>query len=121
MPRYRPKRFFAAVGLFLAVALSVLLWRLGLPAVYAYLAGVNLVTLLAYWYDKRQAIAGKGRVPEVVLHLAALLGGTPGALLAQGLFRHKTRKAGFRIATAAIIVLQIGLGYLYWRFIHAPC
>ena len=63
-------------------ALSLLLWRLGLPPVYAYLAGVNIVTLLAYGYDKRQAIAGKGRVPEVVLHLAALLGGTPGALLA---------------------------------------
>lgn len=120
MSMYRPKRFFAAVGLLLAATLSLLLWRLGLPPAYAYLAGVNVVTLLAYGYDKRRAIAGKGRVPEVVLHLAALLGGTPGALLAQGLFRHKTRKTSFRLVFAAIILLQLALAFAYWRFVRGP-
>jgi uncharacterized membrane protein YsdA (DUF1294 family) len=117
---YRPKRFFAAVGLVLAVGLSLLLWRLGLAPVYAYLGGVNLVTILSYGYDKRQAITGRARVPELVLHLAALLGGTPGALLAQGLFRHKTRKPSFRLVFAAIILLQIALVFAYWRFLRGP-
>jgi uncharacterized membrane protein YsdA (DUF1294 family) len=117
MPRYQPKRFFAGLGLFLAVALSLLLWRLGLAPLYAYLGAVNLVTVVLYHYDKQQAIARKGRVPEVTLHLAALLGGSPGALLAQVLFRHKTRKVAFRLVFVAIVALQIILAYLYWRFV----
>jgi uncharacterized membrane protein YsdA (DUF1294 family) len=37
------------------------------------------------------------RTQESKLHLVALLGGWPGALLAQDLFRHKSRKAQFQV------------------------
>jgi hypothetical protein len=37
------------------------------------------------------------RTPEKVLHASELLGGWPGALLAQQLFRHKTRKVSYQL------------------------
>jgi uncharacterized membrane protein YsdA (DUF1294 family) len=56
------------------------------------------------------------RIPEATLHVAALLGGSPGAVVGQLLFRHKTRKRSFRIVFIAIVLLQIVVIYGYWRF-----
>jgi uncharacterized membrane protein YsdA (DUF1294 family) len=94
------------------------LWRLGLAPAYAWLVSANAITLLLYGYDKRQAVVGGSRVPELVLHVAALLGGSPGALLGQGLFRHKTQKLSFQMVFAAIVLLQTAALYGYWRFVH---
>jgi uncharacterized membrane protein YsdA (DUF1294 family) len=60
-------------------------------------AGASGLAFGLYWMDKRSALADRRRVPENRLHLAGLLGGWPGALLAQQMFRHKTRKASFQI------------------------
>jgi uncharacterized membrane protein YsdA (DUF1294 family) len=100
------------------VGLSLLLWRLGLGPIYAWLISMNTVTVLLYGYDKRQAVVGGIRVPEAALHMAALLGGSPGAAVAQGLFRHKTRKLRFKMTFAAIVLLQIAAGYGYWRLVY---
>ena len=116
MPKRNPKRTFFFIVTLLVAGLSVLLWRLGLPVLYAYLIGVNVVTLLLYGYDKRQAIVGGGRVPEAVLHIAALIGGSGGALLAQMLFRHKTRKLKFKLVFVGIVVLQLLSVGTYWLF-----
>jgi uncharacterized membrane protein YsdA (DUF1294 family) len=102
----------------MAAGVSLLLWRAGLAPLYAGLIGVNVVTVALYGYDKRQAIIGRTRVPEATLHIAALLGGSPGAIVAQGLFRHKTRKRGFRIVLAAIVLLQAAAVYGYWRLVY---
>jgi uncharacterized membrane protein YsdA (DUF1294 family) len=101
-----------------ALGLSLALWRLGLALAYAGLISLNMVTLALYGYDKRQAIVRGARIPEAALHVAALLGGSPGALLGQELFRHKTRKRSFRIVFVAIVLLQIAIIYGYWRFSH---
>ena len=98
--------------------LSLLLWRLGLAPVYAGLISMNVVTLALYGYDKHQAVVGGARIPEAALHIAALLGGSPGAILAQRLFRHKTRKRGFQVVLAAIVLLQVVVIYGYWRYTH---
>ena len=50
-----------------------------------------------YGYDKRQAKAGEWRIPEKALHAIELLGGWPGALLAQQVFRHKIRKLSYQL------------------------
>jgi uncharacterized membrane protein YsdA (DUF1294 family) len=105
-------------ALCVALALSLLLWGLGLAPLYAGVIGVNAVTLALYGYDKHQAIAGGTRIPEAALHLTALLGGSPGAVLAQGLFRHKTRKRSFRIVLIGIILLQVAAVYGYWQITH---
>lgn len=73
-----------------------------------YLMGVNALTFLLYGWDKRAAKrAGAARVPEYILQLLALFGGSPAALLAQQFFRHKTKKASFRLAFQMIVFLQI--------------
>jgi len=118
MARYDLKKLFLGLGLALTLVLALALWRLGLAPLYAYLGGVNVATVLFYGYDKRQAIAGRTRVPEVVLHAAALLGGSPGALLGQMLFRHKTQKRRFKMVFAAIVLVQIAAIYAYWRFVR---
>ena len=115
MQRHRLIQYTLGLALCIALGLALLLWRLGLAPVCAGLIGVNGVTLLLYGYDKRQAIVGGTRIPEAALHVAALLGGSPGALLAQLLFRHKTRKRSFRIVFVAIVLLQIVVIYGYWQ------
>ena len=60
---------------------------------------------------RNAARRGRLRVPERLLHLLAVLGGTPSAWLAQRTFRHKTIKGPFRIAFWAIAILQaVGIG-----------
>jgi uncharacterized membrane protein YsdA (DUF1294 family) len=122
MPRRR-KRMSAAtiygiscvVGVCLIMgSLRALFW---MGPIISYVIAVNVVTIAAYGYDK--AIAGQNwtRIPEKILHSLALLGGSPGALIAQRWFRHKTIKGSFRQVYWAIVVLQILalIGYLWWR------
>jgi uncharacterized membrane protein YsdA (DUF1294 family) len=76
---------------------------LSLLAVWYLIATV--VTIVVYASDKRAAQRGSRRVPEGMLHALALLGGWPGALLAQRLFHHKTVKTSFQLVfwlTAAL-------------------
>ncbi|HYW15045.1 MAG TPA: DUF1294 domain-containing protein [Allosphingosinicella sp.] len=65
---------------------------MAIPILALLLLLVNLVTLFRFREDKRRAVAGAWRVPESTLPGLAAIGGTPGALLACRLFRHKTRK-----------------------------
>lgn len=71
---------------------------------------VSLISLLLYWQDKQQARNQAWRTPEKVLHASELLCGWPGALLAQQLFRHKTRKLSFQLTFWAIVALH----QLFW-------
>lgn len=81
--------FFAALaiaGLFAPIAWALLAIDLVLSA----------ATAVAYASDKRAAQLGKWRTEESALHVMALFGGWPGALVAQQAFRHKTRKQPFQ-------------------------
>lgn len=69
---------------------------------------VSLFSFCQYWLDKQHAQKGRWRTPENSLHIAELLGGWPGALVAQQVFRHKTRKASFQLAFWAIVALHQG-------------
>lgn len=74
-----------------------------------YLVAVNLLTVLSFRHDKRCAVAGLRRIPESNLLTLALLGGTPGALLARQWFRHKTRKQPFSMLLLIIAAIHVGL------------
>jgi uncharacterized membrane protein YsdA (DUF1294 family) len=105
MTRHRPKPLFLTLAAVSVTALAFLLaYFLEIHLLYAYLIGVNLTTFLMYGSDKQQAVS---RIPEVVLHLLALAGGSPAAFFAQITFRHKTRKRVFRTIFIAIVLLQI--------------
>lgn len=56
---------------------------------------LSLITYVLYALDKSAARGRRHRVPERTLHLLSLLGGWPGALLAQHMLRHKTAKPRF--------------------------
>ena len=77
-----------------------------------YLAAVALmstVAFAAYGFDKRRARMDGRRVPEKTLHLMALLGGWPGALMGQRVFRHKTQKISFRIVFWLCVALHLAI------------
>lgn len=69
---------------------------------------VSLFSFCQYWLDKQHAQKGRWRTPENSLHIAELLGGWPGALVAQQVFRHKTRKASFQLVFWATVTLHQG-------------
>lgn len=111
-----PKLYFLVIGIVCIAGLSfAAVWVWGLSAVWAVLISVNAITFLFYGADKSIAVRGGLRVPEAVLHLLALLGGSPAALLGQIVFRHKTRKMKFRIIFVLIILVQITAIILYVR------
>lgn len=56
----------------------------------------SVFTYFSYSDDKSAAINGEWRISESTLHFLALIGGWPGALLAQERLRHKTQKKAFR-------------------------
>jgi uncharacterized membrane protein YsdA (DUF1294 family) len=69
---------------------------------------LNLFTMLRFWQDKQRAVAGERRIPEVHLLSLALIGGSPGALAARRMFRHKTRKQPFSMWLFLIVAVQAG-------------
>lgn len=77
---------------------------------------MSTVTFLHYAWDKRRAGRGGWRVPEHRLHLLALFGGWPGALIGRRLLRHKSRKTRFRVVFWLTVVLHVcvvaGITYL---------
>lgn len=75
----------------------------------AWIAALSCATFAAYGFDKRQAVTAGRRLPERTLHLLAFLGGWPGALVGQRLFRHKTAKTSFLIVFWLIVLLHIGI------------
>jgi uncharacterized membrane protein YsdA (DUF1294 family) len=87
---------------------AAIVWTTGHVLAW-YAAAVNVATFLLYWQDKSVAQKHVGRVPELVLHALALAGGTPAALLAGRLFRHKTRKWRFQAVYWPTVALHLAL------------
>lgn len=92
-------------GFLLLLGLAAALGRVapGLPALYLL---ASLATYAAYAVDKAAARRGRWRTPERTLHLLALIGGWPGALVAQQRLRHKSAKPTFRIAFATCVIVN---------------
>ena len=62
---------------------------------------------MLYGRDKAAARGGLWRTPEITLHLVSVAGGWPGALIAQRVFRHKTRKQPFRTVFWCTVVANL--------------
>ncbi|WP_437675835.1 DUF1294 domain-containing protein [Sorangium sp. So ce131] len=97
-----------ALPAFFLVYLAVaFLWKPP-PWIAGAYAGASLVAFIVYAVDKSAAERGERRTPERTLHLLALAGGWPGALIAQQLFRHKSKKAAFRLVFWCTVLLNVG-------------
>lgn len=79
------------------------------PALFAFLFAINGWTMICFWLDKRRAMAGERRIPEADLLGLAVIGGSPGALIARRMFRHKTRKQPFSDRLFWIAAIQAGV------------
>lgn len=98
------------------LAVVLLAGLLVLPAIALYRVGVNLLwvgvyviglSAISYWFyavDKKRAQANEWRVSEARLHLTELLGGWPGAFLAQHRLRHKVSKFGYQFVFWAVVL-----------------
>jgi uncharacterized membrane protein YsdA (DUF1294 family)/cold shock CspA family protein len=93
--------------LLMVLPLFALLW---LPLPWWMGAGgmlvVSAITYGMYAHDKRQAVSKGWRMPESSLHLGELLGGWPGAFLAQRRLRHKCAKPGYQAVFWTIVLLH---------------
>ncbi|MDZ7751065.1 MAG: cold shock and DUF1294 domain-containing protein [Gammaproteobacteria bacterium] len=98
---------FMAAGFLLVVGVGVLVSAVPAPLLLIYL-GVSAITFAAYALDKRAAAEGSWRTSEGTLHLLALVGGWPGAVVAQSRLRHKTRKQPFRAVFWVTVVMNCG-------------
>lgn len=89
-------------ALSLAAITGVLPWMI----VLVYLA-MSVIAFLIYGWDKSSAKKGRWRTPEKTLHLLSLVGGWPGALAGQRIFRHKTSKKSFQVVFWITVVINV--------------
>jgi len=74
-----------------------------------YLILINFIGIAAMASDKIRAMERRYRIPEGILLLFAIIGGSVGSILGMLLFHHKTRKPLFRFGLPLILIAQIGL------------
>ena len=98
-----------------ALLLGALHWEHPLPrAVPTLYSALSMALVLVYGMDKWAARRGAARVAPWSLHVVAVMGGWPGALIGQQLFRHKTTEPLFLRITWAMAALNIALLLLAW-------
>ena len=98
-PVVRPTSVVVAIGSILAFAAVFLVahWRWQVPwTIGAIYLALSILTFVLYAADKRAAQTNRWRTPENTLLIIGLVGGWPGAAIAQQVLRHKTKKLSFR-------------------------
>ena len=78
---------------------------------------INLTTIVAYFVDKRAATRHAWRVPENTLHVLEFLGGWLGALIAQKIFHHKTKKKSFRNIFWLMVILEFFAVWIILKYL----
>jgi uncharacterized membrane protein YsdA (DUF1294 family)/cold shock CspA family protein len=104
-----------ALAAFFLVIVEVSVLIAGIPPlIFTLYLVASLLTFIMYALDKSAAKTGAWRTQESTLHLLSLVGGWPGALIAQQTLRHKTRKQSFRSIFWVTVVLNCGS--FFWLF-----
>jgi uncharacterized membrane protein YsdA (DUF1294 family)/cold shock CspA family protein len=102
-------------GAFLGGISAATFLGFALPALpLAYLV-FSALSYIAYTLDKHWATKQLRRIPESTLHTFDLIGGWPGALVAQHQLRHKTAKTSFQIVFWLTVLLNVALVAYLWR------
>ena len=110
------KRPFATIFAILFcsfLALAVLVGKLPFAILGVYFVA-SIIAFLAYAIDKSAAQNNRWRTQERTLHLFGMVGGWPGALLAQKTLRHKSKKEEFKMVFWATVIINcFVLGWLF--------
>lgn len=93
------------VGLLVLPVIALQRRAADLRWVSGYVLVLGLFTYWVYAVDKRRARQKEWRVSESTLHLLELLGGWPGAYLAQRRLRHKCSKVGYQFIFWLIVLI----------------
>lgn len=101
----------ATAGFLGFVALSISTGKLP-PAFFGVYFGTSVLAFLAYAADKSAARKNAWRISERTLHLLGLVGGWPGAVVAQQVLRHKSKKASFRTLFWTTVIINCAV--LFW-------
>jgi uncharacterized membrane protein YsdA (DUF1294 family)/cold shock CspA family protein len=96
-----------AATFLISVFVAVIAGRLPVFVFWLYSVGSG-ITFLAYGWDKSSARPNRWRTTESTLHLLSLVGGWPGALIAQKYLRHKSSKQSFQNVFWGMVVLNCG-------------
>lgn len=107
--------FLVVFLFFMFVGISTLTNKIEFLLLPFYLV-VSLLTFILYAEDKSSAKRGLWRTQERTLHLFSLVGGWPGAMIAQQTLRHKSKKQPFRAIFWLTVIINIGL----FIWLHTP-
>ncbi len=106
----KPYLFYGILSGGIAVFSALLAWGFADRSVsVSALIGVNIAAVTSMGLDKSFARSNAPRIPEVVLYVLALLGGSPGLLAGIHIFKHKTRKAAFQFTLLVVFMIQMAL------------
>jgi len=109
-PPVRPTSVVVAIGSILAFGtlffVAHVRWQVPWTIAGFYLL-LSILTFVLYAADKRAAQANRWRTPENTLLLVGLVGGWPGAAVAQQVLRHKTKKLSFRTRFWSTVILNV--------------
>lgn len=108
--RWGTATLFALPAFFLLFTVTAFLWRLPAWVAGIYVAS-SVVCFVVYWIDKSAATTDRRRVSEDTLLGLGLIGGWPGAIVAQQFLRHKSSKASFRSKFWATVIANV-VGFL---------
>ena len=90
---------------FIFVGVTVFIGQLPFAVLALYVV-VSVISFLIYRHDKSAAQQNQWRTGEGTLILLGVLGGWPGAFVAQQFFHHKTKKRSFQIAFWVTVLLN---------------
>ena len=96
---------------------SYIIWHFNNPLPLMSYVFLSILTMVLYGFDKRHAIQGDWRIPEMYIHVREIMGGWPGSLIAQIDFSHKTRKSPYRRRLQLIIAAH-GLAWTAFLIHH---
>ncbi|MCR9262388.1 MAG: cold shock and DUF1294 domain-containing protein [Pseudomonadaceae bacterium] len=97
-------------GLFIALVAGLVAAGKLPSFMFAIYSGMSTLAFITYALDKSAARRDASRTPEKNLHLLALAGGWPGALVARHLLRHKSKKQPFvQMFWVTVVINSIAL------------
>jgi len=98
--------YFPILAFSVVYLLTIVKWRVPVWVAGIYV-GASLLAFAMYAADKSAAQRNRWRISESTLLAVGLVGGWPGAIVAQQLLRHKSSKASFRLAFWGTVVLNV--------------